>query len=225
MPFSKALTCILLISSSVLPAQRGIYSAYLSGSLFDNNGEHQYFDLDRVDFYHTNFGMELAVNYRFPTRGRASLETGLRIGHRGFMTARKASALSVEPGVLSRSSIVQGGSVTTFSVPARLFIGKPPAVRTDRNQGSGLYVGAALQYNLRHRNDQNTLQYAIFREVNPRFLPYGMAGFRTKGGFLHWQMEFGMPLRRTNREFVDDGRTFSLWFREIYGSVGLGRAF
>ena len=219
------LTLFLFLFAAVLPAQRGIYSAYLSGTLFVNNGDQQYFDLDRVDFYHSHGGVDLSFNYRFPARGRLSFETGLRLGHRGFLTARKPAALSADPAIPNRTSFVQGGSVTTFSVPARLFVGKPSAIRTDRNQGSGFYLGTALQFNLRHRHDQNGLQYAIFRELNPRLLPYGMLGFRTKGGFLHWQVEWGMPFRRTHREFEDGGRTFSMWFREGYLSVGIGRAF
>ena len=219
------LTLCLLFSAAVLPAQRGIFSTYASGTLFVNNGVQQYFDLDRVDFSRSDRGANLSFNYRFPTRGRASFETGIRLGHRGFLTARKPAALSAEPPIPNRTSFVQGGSVTTISVPARLFWGKPAALRTDRNQGSGIYMGAALQYGLRHRHDQNALQYAIFRELNPRLLPYGMLGFRTKGGFLHWQVEWGLPLRRTTREFEDGGRTFSMWFREGYLSIGVGRAF
>ena len=209
-----------------LTAQRGTVSVSTLGSVMENNGGTQRFGSHDVEFSNPNSAIGLEIGYRTYSTNRVSLETGLRISSRNFKTTKFGESIFPQPGVIVQQGRVQGGYLTALTIPARVYYGVKPKWRTDKNQNSGLYAGASLQYNLVYKQaDLDGIQYAIFRTANRRITPYVLTGFRTNGRLVQLQLEAALPLNKTYRDFNYDGVSHQLKFKEFFLSVGLGHTF
>lgn len=216
---SILLLLTLLVSAAFpasLPAQKHIYSLFVTGGLAVNNNDEQ-----RLEDYELSFGhgasLSAEFTYRYYGQGSLSVETGLQFGVRTFSTTlydrrdslRRGNSLSREPLMVS--------------VPLRLFIGKSASKRTDRNEVGGFYVGALLRYNLHRQEAVQGIQGAVYREALPDFSPHALFGIRRTGSLLDLNFEFSVPLRGARREFKYGNREVSYRWREIFFSFGIGR--